>query len=99
MSSKYEDEIFHDLHSVPRLEWTDPNALETMKKQLPVILTKTGLAGKALQKWGDLDYLAKHISASSKFRVYFSRGHFYTVTEKIKQRRRMFLKVKFERKV
>ena len=76
MSSKCEDKIFHDLHSVPRLEWTNPNALETMKKQLPVILTKTGLAGKALQKWGDLDYLAKHISASSKFRVYFSRGHF-----------------------
>ena len=72
---------FHDLHSVPRLEWTDPN-VETMKKQLPVILTKTGLAGKALQKWGDLDYLAKHISASSKFRVYFSERPFPILQQK-----------------
>ena len=76
MSSKYGIEIFGNLQSVPRLEWTDPSALETMKKQLPVVLTKTNLAGKALQKWADLDYMAKHISATSKFHVYFCKGHF-----------------------
>ena len=70
---------------VQRLQWGDPAALKLMKENKPVILIGTGLLGGSLKKWGDLEYLSKHISTEHKFHVYSSAGRFLYVDEDSKK--------------
>ena len=73
--------------------------IRNYEKATPCYFDKDWSGRKSFAKVGRFRLLGKTHICSSKFRVYFLEAISYTVTEKIKQRRRMVLKVKFERKV
>ena len=71
--------LFQHVQNIPRYEWKDPKAFEAMLKQQPIVITKTNLAGKGLEKWYDLDYLGENMSPSAMFHTYFCEKTFGTM--------------------
>ncbi|KAK3860345.1 hypothetical protein Pcinc_033598 [Petrolisthes cinctipes] len=66
--SKY---FFHT-DPIPRLSCTDPQALQLIAQEKPVVLTDTKLCDTAL-KW-DLDYLAANMG-TERYMVFLSKNH------------------------
>ena len=98
--------LFQHVQNIPRYEWKDPKAFEAMLKQQPIVITKTNLAGKGLEKWYDLDYLGENMSPSAMFHTYFcektflysdrngKKGHPYIFDNKVREVEIPFLQFK-----